>query len=85
MSQGQSNYDRNPWRQAQIAIPPSGLREAVLRMQYVLTHPTKAGPKYLQHTPVNDGIERCVRKWARGDGATPEQWAELVALVTKVA
>lgn len=69
--------DRAPWRQGQMNLPPAGLREAVLRTQYLID----IGQVEALGHQSRCAIENAVRRWAVGDGCTPAEWAELVKLV----
>lgn len=66
---------RYPWSMSTIKFEPAGLREAVLRAIYSAKQATD------RPRASRPGMFATVRAWQRGEGATPEQWAELQTLV----
>lgn len=64
-----------PWAQSAIRLQPAGLRDAVLRRVYSPESWNQRG------RPKAGTLFAAVTDWSRGIDCTPEQWAELTALI----
>ena len=73
-----------PWRLGTFRLAPAGLREAVLRVQWmkpyelqrIIATPSDTGTHW-HKTPMLVTVAR----WRLGQGCTPEQWHTLVAAI----
>ncbi len=69
-------FDRAPWRIAQIALPPAGLRETALRVHFMPTSQCRSQLAQAKHPAVSDmTLLQKVMAWKVGQ---PAQWAALI-------